>query len=184
MSSHYAGSPVFRFILTGVFLDTQLDQSVIDYVHTRKFPVLGRIAKWGLRAATAGVMVGVYQFNTNDIGESSVLRTYILSFLLFLSFRIGNPSGWFTLDFHCLHHSFTTPSPLVSKYRCVGLTTIIYIITNFAFLSFRFDRVDQENLACVSRRSRWSPSCVDLVRCNTRAPSLVPYRCPEYVYML
>ena len=55
-------------------MDAQFDQNVIDYVHTRKFPILGRIAKWGLRAATAGVLVGVYQFNTNDIGESSVLE--------------------------------------------------------------------------------------------------------------
>jgi succinate dehydrogenase (ubiquinone) membrane anchor subunit len=42
---------------------------VIDYLHTRKFPVLGQFAKWGLRATTVGVLVGVYQFNTNDVGE-------------------------------------------------------------------------------------------------------------------
>ncbi|KAF8579281.1 SDHD, membrane anchor subunit of succinate dehydrogenase [Ramaria rubella] len=50
------------------------DQIVIDYLHTRKFPVLGRIAKWGLRAATAGVLVGVYQFNTNDVGLTELVR--------------------------------------------------------------------------------------------------------------
>lgn len=41
---------------------------VVDYVHKRKFPVLGPILTWTLRSATVGVLVGVYQFNTNDIG--------------------------------------------------------------------------------------------------------------------
>lgn len=31
--------------------------------------MLGRIANWTLRLATVGVLVGVYQFETNDIGE-------------------------------------------------------------------------------------------------------------------
>lgn len=59
----------------------QFDQIVIDYLHTRKFPVLGRLTKWGLRAATAGVLVGVYQFNTNDIGEYQALHWIIPSTL-------------------------------------------------------------------------------------------------------
>lgn len=46
---------------------------IVDYLHTRKFPVIGRIATWTLRTATVGVLVGVYQFNTNDIGEPFVL---------------------------------------------------------------------------------------------------------------
>jgi hypothetical protein len=44
------------------------DQVLVDYVHERKFPVLGPVTKWGLRLITAGVLVGIYQFNTNDIG--------------------------------------------------------------------------------------------------------------------
>jgi succinate dehydrogenase (ubiquinone) membrane anchor subunit len=40
-----------------------------DYVHKRKFPVLGPALTWTLRATTVGVLVGVYQFNTEDIGE-------------------------------------------------------------------------------------------------------------------
>ena len=39
-----------------------------DYLHTRKFPVIGNITKWLLRLCTGGVLVGVYQFETNDIG--------------------------------------------------------------------------------------------------------------------
>ncbi|KZS91973.1 mitochondrial inner membrane protein [Sistotremastrum niveocremeum HHB9708] len=50
------------------------DSAVVDYLHTRKFPILGQIVKWGLRVATAGVLVGVYQFNTNDIGLTELIR--------------------------------------------------------------------------------------------------------------
>lgn len=31
--------------------------------------MIGTIALWLVRLATGGVLVGVYQFNTNDIGE-------------------------------------------------------------------------------------------------------------------
>jgi succinate dehydrogenase (ubiquinone) membrane anchor subunit len=47
------------------------DQVLIDYVHPRKYPVAGPFAIWALRAATAGVLVGLYQFNTHDIGMYS-----------------------------------------------------------------------------------------------------------------
>lgn len=53
------------------------DAVVVDYVHTRKFPVIGVIVKWLLRAATTGVLVGVYQFNTNDIGQYLHTRLHL-----------------------------------------------------------------------------------------------------------
>lgn len=40
-----------------------------DYLHPRKFPVIGNIAKWGLRVVTTGALVGVYAFNTQDVGK-------------------------------------------------------------------------------------------------------------------
>ncbi|KAH9916731.1 mitochondrial inner membrane protein [Epithele typhae] len=49
------------------------DSLVVDYLHPRKFPVLGQVAKWTLRTATVGVLVGVYQFNTNDIGLTELI---------------------------------------------------------------------------------------------------------------
>ncbi|TFL05093.1 CybS-domain-containing protein [Pterulicium gracile] len=53
------------------------DQIVVDYVHHRKFPILGPTANWTLRAVTVGVLVGVYQFNTNDIGLTElIVRTW------------------------------------------------------------------------------------------------------------
>lgn len=44
---------------------------LVDYVHPRKFPVLGVASKLALSATTIAVLVGVYQFNTNDIGKNS-----------------------------------------------------------------------------------------------------------------
>ncbi|TFK24432.1 mitochondrial inner membrane protein [Coprinopsis marcescibilis] len=49
------------------------DQVLLDYVHKRKFPVIAPIANWTLRAATVGALVGVYQFNTNDIGLTELI---------------------------------------------------------------------------------------------------------------
>jgi len=49
------------------------DSIVVDYLHTRKFPVIGQIAKWGLRTATVATLVGIYQFNTNDIGITELI---------------------------------------------------------------------------------------------------------------
>ncbi|KAI5118925.1 hypothetical protein M0805_003749 [Coniferiporia weirii] len=44
------------------------ESSRIDYLHPRKFPILGPITKWSLRALTGGAVYGVFMFNTNDIG--------------------------------------------------------------------------------------------------------------------
>lgn len=39
-----------------------------DYVDERKFGALGTACRWLLRVGTAGALVGIYEFNTNDIG--------------------------------------------------------------------------------------------------------------------
>ncbi|KAI0091622.1 mitochondrial inner membrane protein [Irpex rosettiformis] len=49
------------------------DALLVDYIHKRKFPVLGPLLSWTLRATTVGVLVGVYQFNTNDIGLTELI---------------------------------------------------------------------------------------------------------------
>ncbi|KAJ7465237.1 CybS-domain-containing protein [Mycena latifolia] len=49
------------------------DSMVVDYLHPRKFCVLGPLATWTLRSATVGVLLGVYQFNTNDIGLTELI---------------------------------------------------------------------------------------------------------------
>ncbi|KZP25857.1 SDHD, membrane anchor subunit of succinate dehydrogenase [Athelia psychrophila] len=49
------------------------DSILVDYVHKRKFPILGPVSTWGLRTVTVGVLVGVYSFNTNDIGLTELI---------------------------------------------------------------------------------------------------------------
>ncbi|TXT13726.1 hypothetical protein VHUM_01093 [Vanrija humicola] len=39
-----------------------------DYVHERKFGKLGTAARWALNLGTLSALVGLYEFNTNDIG--------------------------------------------------------------------------------------------------------------------
>ena len=48
----------------------QFDSVLVDYLHKRKFPVIGPLMTWLLRGATVATLVGVYQFNTNDVGAS------------------------------------------------------------------------------------------------------------------
>ncbi|GAA6060502.1 hypothetical protein JCM10212_005583 [Sporobolomyces blumeae] len=50
------------------------DNIFTDYVHERKFPILGPTIKWLTRLATGGVLVGVYQFETNDIGLTELIK--------------------------------------------------------------------------------------------------------------
>ncbi|KAI0296728.1 CybS-domain-containing protein [Multifurca ochricompacta] len=50
------------------------DALLVDYVHKRKFPKLGPLLSWTLRATTLAVGVGVYQFNTNDVGLTELIR--------------------------------------------------------------------------------------------------------------
>jgi hypothetical protein len=53
----------------------QFDTILVDYVHKRKFPTLGPILTWTLRVTSLAVGVGIYQFNTNDIGAFVVMAT-------------------------------------------------------------------------------------------------------------
>ncbi|ORX39676.1 CybS-domain-containing protein [Kockovaella imperatae] len=50
------------------------DASITDYFHPRKWPVVGPIMTWLLRLATGGVVWGLYEFNTNDIGLTELVR--------------------------------------------------------------------------------------------------------------
>ncbi|KAH7099301.1 CybS-domain-containing protein [Auriculariales sp. MPI-PUGE-AT-0066] len=50
------------------------DQLNEDYLHKRKYKVIGPIATWTLRLATVGALVGVYQFNTNDVGLTELIK--------------------------------------------------------------------------------------------------------------
>jgi len=50
-------------------------QSIVaDYVPTRRFPFAGRLAKWVLNAATIVVGIGLYEFETNDVGLTETVK--------------------------------------------------------------------------------------------------------------
>lgn len=63
---------------------------LVDYLHPRKFPFFGPLMKWTLRTATLGVLVGVYQFNTNDIGMYR--QCFCITLLNYYVVR-GRPNG-------------------------------------------------------------------------------------------
>jgi len=49
------------------------DQILVDYLHPRKFPVIGPVSSWSLRGLTLATAIGVFQFNTNDIGLTELI---------------------------------------------------------------------------------------------------------------
>ena len=44
------------------------DSILVDYLHPRKYPIIGKVTPWVLRLLTLGTMYGLWQFNTNDVG--------------------------------------------------------------------------------------------------------------------
>ncbi|TKY89977.1 hypothetical protein EX895_001275 [Sporisorium graminicola] len=49
------------------------DCIIADYLHKRKFPVVGPLATWTLRATTLATLYGLYEFNTNDVGLTELI---------------------------------------------------------------------------------------------------------------
>ncbi|KAK9898802.1 hypothetical protein P389DRAFT_141214 [Cystobasidium minutum MCA 4210] len=50
------------------------DNILCDYLHPRKFPLLGPILTWTVRLLTGGALYGLYEFNTNDIGLTELVK--------------------------------------------------------------------------------------------------------------
>jgi hypothetical protein len=49
----------------------------LDYFPERRAPVLSKLMKYTLNAATAGVLVGCYQLNMHDVGLTELIaRTW------------------------------------------------------------------------------------------------------------
>ena len=44
------------------------DAMVTDYIPKRHYPKTYNVFKWGLRAATLVVLVGIYEFQVNEVG--------------------------------------------------------------------------------------------------------------------
>lgn len=73
-----AGSlhPVTDSILCGLLLiHSHLGFQVLvtDYIPKKRFPTSRKIASWGLNAVTALVGLGLYEFETNDVGVTELV---------------------------------------------------------------------------------------------------------------
>lgn len=47
---------------------------IIDYIPTKRLPTARKIAWWGLNAATILAGVGIYEFETNDVGLTEAIK--------------------------------------------------------------------------------------------------------------
>ncbi|BFZ64053.1 membrane anchor subunit of succinate dehydrogenase, Sdh4 [Saitoella coloradoensis] len=64
-------SPVMDAVLCSALVihsHIGFDACVTDYIPERKYKKLAPLATWALRGATATVLYGLYQFETNDVG--------------------------------------------------------------------------------------------------------------------
>ncbi len=50
------------------------ESCVIDYFPKKRVPKTRALFWWGLRAATVLVGVGIYEFETNDVGLTEVIQ--------------------------------------------------------------------------------------------------------------
>ncbi|KAJ7175326.1 mitochondrial inner membrane protein [Mycena filopes] len=74
----FATSPSVHPVLDGLLgVSLVFDSIIVDYLHPHKFPMFGHVATWTLRTTTVGVALGVYQFNTNDIGFTELVANRI-----------------------------------------------------------------------------------------------------------
>ncbi|KAI1074885.1 CybS-domain-containing protein [Whalleya microplaca] len=51
-----------------------LQSVIVDYVPTRQFPKSRKAAMWALNVATALVGIGLYEFETNDVGVTEAVK--------------------------------------------------------------------------------------------------------------
>ena len=47
---------------------------ITDYVPVKRLPKSKKVFDWGLRLATVVVGVGLYEFETNDVGVTEAIR--------------------------------------------------------------------------------------------------------------
>lgn len=70
-------NPVTDAVLCGSLLihsHIGFDAMVTDYIPPKRVPKTAVAMKWGLRAATLMVAVGLYEFETNDVGLTEAIK--------------------------------------------------------------------------------------------------------------
>lgn len=74
-----AGSlnPIMDAILCGTILihsHIGFESCIVDYIPSKRLPKTRLLFWWGLRAATVLVGVGLYEFETNDVGVTEAIK--------------------------------------------------------------------------------------------------------------
>lgn len=74
-----AGSlnPMTDAILCGAIIihsHIGFESIVIDYVPPKRLPKTRKVVDWALRGATVLVAVGLYEFETNDVGVTEAIK--------------------------------------------------------------------------------------------------------------
>jgi succinate dehydrogenase (ubiquinone) membrane anchor subunit len=72
-----SSSPILDAAIgTSVVLHSHIgfDAMITDYIPKRHYPKSYTFFVWGLRAATAVVLIGIYEFQVNDVGMSVTPR--------------------------------------------------------------------------------------------------------------
>ncbi|KAJ2904517.1 hypothetical protein MKZ38_007849 [Zalerion maritima] len=74
-----AGSlnPIMDSILCGTLLvhsHLGFQSMIIDYIPTKRLPTIRKLSGWALNAATLLVGVGLYEFETNDVGLTETVK--------------------------------------------------------------------------------------------------------------
>lgn len=47
---------------------------IIDYIPARKHPIARKSLMWGLKGTTVLVLIGLYEFETNDVGITEAVK--------------------------------------------------------------------------------------------------------------
>ena len=71
--SHIGFEYVDLFMSAGQML-IQARSVIIDYLPKKRVPKTRAVAWWGLRAGTIVVAIGLYEFETNDVGLTEAIK--------------------------------------------------------------------------------------------------------------
>ena len=74
-STHTLGSSKFSIrTLSHGIIEIECRSIIIDYIPTHRLPKTRVLFWWGLRLATVVVGVGLYEFETNDVGVTEAIK--------------------------------------------------------------------------------------------------------------
>jgi succinate dehydrogenase (ubiquinone) membrane anchor subunit len=73
IKGHHPVTDALLGVVLPIHCHLGFDACLVDYLHKRKFPVAGPLAKGALWLATGTVMYGCYRLNTEDIGMTELV---------------------------------------------------------------------------------------------------------------